>query len=96
MSIDDRTDTGPPPAGVPHEVRSKHRVLPPPVTGQEVVLIGVLVVLWVILAFATPAFLSAELDPAAAGHRGADRADRHRDDRGDHHRRHRRLGRGAP
>jgi ribose transport system permease protein len=33
--------------------------LPPPVTGQELVLIGVLVVLWVILAFATPAFLSA-------------------------------------
>jgi len=46
-------------AGEPHEVRSKQRVLPPPVTGQELVLIGVLVVLWVILAFATPAFLSA-------------------------------------
>ena len=59
MSIDGRTDTGPPPAGVPHEARSKHRVLPPPVTGQEVVLIGVLVVLWAILAFATPAFLTA-------------------------------------
>ena len=59
MSVDSRTGSGPVSAGEPHEVRSKQRVLPPPVTGQELVLIGVLVVLWVILAFATPAFLSA-------------------------------------
>jgi len=59
MSVDSRTGSGPMSAGEPHEVRSKQRVLPPPVTGQELVLIGVLVVLWVILAFATPAFLSA-------------------------------------
>ncbi len=59
MSIDSRTGSGPVSAGEPREVRSKQRVLPPPVTGQELVLIGVLAVLWVILAFATPAFLSA-------------------------------------
>lgn len=37
----------------------RNRILPSPVTGQELVLIGVLVVLWIILGFATPAFLSA-------------------------------------
>ena len=31
----------------------------PPVTGQELVLIGVIAVLWVLLAFATPAFMTA-------------------------------------
>ena len=32
---------------------------PSPVTGQELVLIGVIAVIWVVLAFATPAFLTA-------------------------------------
>jgi ribose transport system permease protein len=59
MSVDSARGTGPVSAGEPREVRSKQRVLPPPVTGQELVLIGVLAVLWVILAFATPAFLTA-------------------------------------
>lgn len=35
------------------------RVLPPPVTGQELVLIGVIALLWVLLTIFTPAFLSA-------------------------------------
>jgi ribose transport system permease protein len=34
------------------------RVLPPPVSGQEFVLVGVIAVLWVILAVATPAFFT--------------------------------------
>lgn len=37
----------------------KMRVLPFPVTGQEVVLIAVIAVLWVVLGATTPAFLSA-------------------------------------
>ena len=40
-------------------VRTRRRVLPPPVTSAEVALIGVLVVLWIGLGFATPAFLTA-------------------------------------
>jgi ribose transport system permease protein len=35
------------------------RVLPPPVSGQEFVLVGVIAVLWAVLAVATPAFLTA-------------------------------------
>jgi ribose transport system permease protein len=34
------------------------RVLPPPVTGQEFVLIGVIAVLWILLGIFTPAFLT--------------------------------------
>ncbi|MCP2032822.1 ribose transport system permease protein [Okibacterium sp. HSC-33S16] len=34
------------------------RILPPPVTGQELVLVGVIVVLWVLLGIFTPSFLS--------------------------------------
>lgn len=37
--------------------RRRERVLPPPVTGQETILIGVIVVLWAFLAIATPGFL---------------------------------------
>ncbi|MFT3889780.1 MAG: ABC transporter permease [Arachnia sp.] len=37
----------------------KARILAPPVTGQEIVLIGVIAVLWALLAFNTPAFLTA-------------------------------------
>src|SRR6195952_4065408 len=39
--------------------RSRIRVLPSAISGQEFVLIGVIAVLWVILAFATPAFFTA-------------------------------------
>lgn len=39
------------------KVRS--RVLPPPITGPEVVLIGALIVIWALLYFNTPAFLTA-------------------------------------
>ena len=54
-------------------VRPGGRVLPPPLTQAEIALIAVLVVLWIALAFATPAFLSAgsvipllvELSPVA-------------------------------
>ncbi|MET0716496.1 MAG: hypothetical protein ABWY57_16440, partial [Mycetocola sp.] len=34
------------------------RILPPPVTGQELVLIGVIAVLWALLGIFTPSFLS--------------------------------------
>jgi ribose transport system permease protein len=47
-------------AGETREVTSRNRVLPAPITGQEIVLIGVIVVLWVILGLATPAFLTAD------------------------------------
>lgn len=39
--------------------RAGRRILPPPVTGQEWVLVGILVVLGVVLSFATPAFATA-------------------------------------
>ena len=39
--------------------RVARRLLPSPVTGQEQVLIGVLIILWIILSFTTPAFASA-------------------------------------
>ncbi|MGD9530660.1 ABC transporter permease [Pseudonocardia sp.] len=49
-----------PPAGEPHPpVTARHRILPPPVTGQELVLLGVIAVIWAGLAFWTPAFLTA-------------------------------------
>jgi ribose transport system permease protein len=41
------------------EAKIRKRVLPTPVTGQEIVLVGVLVVLWAALAVSTPAFLTA-------------------------------------
>ena len=37
----------------------RQRVLPAPVTGQEVVLIGVISILWLVLAFTPPAFFTA-------------------------------------
>jgi ribose transport system permease protein len=37
----------------------RNRILPSPVTGQEIVLIGVIAVIWTVLAVATPAFLTA-------------------------------------
>jgi ribose transport system permease protein len=38
--------------------KTRERVLPPPITGQELILIGVIVLLWAILALATPGFLT--------------------------------------
>ena len=45
---------------MPAERRRKprNRVLPSAISGQELVLIGVIAVLWIILAFATPAFFT--------------------------------------
>jgi ribose transport system permease protein len=48
-----------PPASAPPAPRKRTRILPSPVTGQELVLIGVIAVIWVGLALATPAFLTA-------------------------------------
>jgi ribose transport system permease protein len=39
--------------------RVTRRILPSPVTGQEWVLVAILVILWVVLSFATPAFATA-------------------------------------
>jgi ribose transport system permease protein len=47
------------PASAPPADRKRSRQLPPPVSGQEVVLVGAIAVLWVVLGFTTPAFLSA-------------------------------------
>jgi ribose transport system permease protein len=50
----------PGPGGEPQApVRKRSRILPSPITGQELVLIGVIAVIWVVLAFRTPAFLTA-------------------------------------
>ncbi|CAN5576637.1 ribose ABC transporter permease [soil metagenome] len=54
MSLTLDPDAGP--GALP--VRARGRVLPFPITPSEIVLIAVLVVLWIALAFATPAFLS--------------------------------------
>jgi ribose transport system permease protein len=51
------TTTEPRPA--PPAARARNRILPSPVTGQEIVLIGVIAVLWVVLGLSTPAFLTA-------------------------------------
>jgi ribose transport system permease protein len=45
------------PGGAP-PAAARGRVLPFPITGQEIVLIAVIAVLWVVLAFATPAFFT--------------------------------------
>jgi ribose transport system permease protein len=49
---------GSPPAQEAHTAKARGRVLPFPITGQEIVLIAVIAILWVILAFATPAFMT--------------------------------------
>ncbi|WP_298989975.1 ABC transporter permease [uncultured Pseudokineococcus sp.] len=48
----------PPRGSAPRRAAGGGRVLPFPVTGQELVLVGVIAVLWVVLGLATPAFLS--------------------------------------
>src|SRR5690349_16630918 len=58
MTIDTTTDPLPS-AGEPHQVRSKQRVLPSPITGQEMGPVGVIAVSWAVLPCATPAFLTA-------------------------------------
>ena len=49
-----------PTGGEPASVapRSRNRILPSPVTGQELVLIAVIAVIWVLLAVSTPAFFT--------------------------------------
>ena len=48
-----------PPGSAPPSPAKRTRILPAPVTGQELVLIGVIAVIWVVLAVLTPAFLTA-------------------------------------
>ena len=57
--VNERPDPGLP-AGEPPSAprRPRNRVLPSAISGQELVLIGVIAVLWIILAFATPAFFT--------------------------------------
>jgi len=50
--------SGSPAAPDTHTAEARGRVLPFPITGQEIVLIAVIAVLWVVLALATPAFLT--------------------------------------
>ena len=73
--------------------KARNRILPSPVTGQELVLIGVIAVIWVGLALGHAGVPHRGLDPAAAGGHRADRPDRRRHDDHHHHRRDRRLGR---
>src|SRR3954447_23203656 len=48
-----------PSGGAPaHTAQARGRVLPFPITSQEIVLIAVIAVLWVALAVGTPAFLT--------------------------------------
>ncbi|WP_413317357.1 ABC transporter permease [Agrococcus sp. 1P02AA] len=55
MSVDTAPQT---PAPEQRSAPSLRRILPPIVTGQEIVLLAVVVVLWVLLGIFTPAFLS--------------------------------------
>jgi ribose transport system permease protein len=54
-----RPDPGAPGGGPGGRDRGRARVLPAPVTGQEIVLIGVIAAIWLVLALRTPAFLTA-------------------------------------
>jgi len=47
-----------PSGGSAHTAQARGRVLPFPITGQEIVLIVVIALMWVALTFATPAFLT--------------------------------------
>ena len=59
MSSSTLTPAGGAPAGEgEHTAQARGRVLPFPITGQEIVLIAVIAILWAILAVATPAFLT--------------------------------------
>ncbi|HEY6664939.1 MAG TPA: hypothetical protein VI036_07390, partial [Propionibacteriaceae bacterium] len=59
MSVDLAARDETPASGSEPPAKRGHRVLAPPVTGQEIVLVCVIAVLWIILGFATPAFVSA-------------------------------------
>ena len=60
ITVNERPDPGVPASEPPPTPpKARNRILPSPVTGQELVLIAVIAVLWVILAFATPAFFTA-------------------------------------
>ena len=54
-SVDERPDPGAP----ARESARRSRILPSPVTGQEIVLVGVIAAIWIVLTLATPAFLTA-------------------------------------
>ena len=59
MSTPTLTPTGGAPAGEgEHTAKARGRVLPFPITGQEIVLIVVIVALWIALWLGTPAFLT--------------------------------------
>lgn len=51
--------TSAPATASPTAAARRARILPPPVSGQELVLVGVIAIMWVVLAFTTPAFASA-------------------------------------
>ena len=63
-----------PPASPAAPPKGRNRILPSPVTGQELVLIGVIAVIWVGLALRHPGLPDRGLDPPAAGGHRADRA----------------------
>jgi ribose transport system permease protein len=54
------TTTSAPPPRLGRRGARGPRAIPPPVSGQEMVLIGVIAVLWLVLGWATPAFLTAD------------------------------------
>lgn len=49
----------PPPPDAARPAGARTRILPPPVTGQELTLLGVIAAIWFALTLATPAFLTA-------------------------------------
>ncbi len=55
-TIEGGTPSGEPPTVAP---RARNRILPSPVSGQEFVLLGVIALMWIVLAFTTPAFMTA-------------------------------------
>ncbi len=54
-----QVETPRPPEPRTHATRVARRILPAPVTGQEGVLVAIIVLLWVVLSFTTPAFATA-------------------------------------
>lgn len=58
MTAIDTTTPPPGQTGPETPARQRGRVLPRPVSGQEIVLIGVIVLLWVLLGLFTPGFLT--------------------------------------
>ena len=57
-----------PEGGAPPSREARSGIIAPPVSGQELVLIGVIAVLWVLLGIFTPAFLTAgSIQPLLVG-----------------------------